>query len=80
MDDLAENLRLRANIRLTIDRLPKVKTIIVYDVCGTNDATLDTFSYAIGKGIDIVIPDNTLKDRNRILYQNKHVLRRAVVI
>ena len=79
MDDPAENLRLRANIRLTVDKMPNLKTLIVYDVCGTNDATLDTFSYAIEKGIEIIIPDNTLKERNMTLYQERHTPRKAVV-
>ena len=78
MDDIAENLRLRANIRLTVDKLPNLKTLIVYDVCSTNDATLDTFSYAIEKGIDIIIPDNTLKNRNMTLYQERNNSRKAV--
>ena len=78
MDDIAENLRLRANIRLTVDKLPNLKTLVVYDVCSTNDATLDTFSYAIEKGIDIIIPDNTLKNRNMTLYQERNNSRKAV--
>ena len=79
MDDPAENSRLRANIRLTVDKLPNLKTIIVYDVCSTNNATLDTFSYAIERGIEVIIPDNTLKNRNMILYQERHTHRKAVV-
>ena len=78
MDDPAENLRLRANIGLTVDKLTNLKTIIAYDVCSTNDATLDTFSYAIERGIEVVIPDNTLKNRNMTLYQERHT-RKAVV-
>ena len=79
MDDPAENLRLRANIRLTVDKMPKLKSLIAYDVCSTNDATLDTFSYAIEKGINIIIPDNTLKIRNMELYRKRHDPRKAVV-
>ena len=78
MDDPAENWRLRANIKLTVDKLPKLKALIVYDVCGTNDDTLDSFSYAIEKGIKIIIPENTLKKRNMILYQNRHSMVKAV--
>lgn len=79
MDDSAENRRLRTNIRLTVDKLPNLKTIIAYDVCSTNDATLDTFSYAIERGIEVVIPDNTLKNRNMTLYQERHTSRKEVV-
>ena len=79
MGDPAENLRLRANIRLTGEKLTNLKTIIAYDVCSTNDATLDTFSYAIERDIEIVIPNNTLKDRNMTLYLERHTSRKAVV-
>ena len=79
MDEPAENLRLRANIRLTVDKLPKLRAIIVYDVCSTNDDTLDTFSYAIKKGIEIIIPDNTLKKQNMSLYQKRHTSQKAVI-
>ena len=80
MSDPIENRRLRANIRLTIDKLPNLKTFIVYDVCGTNKAVLDTFAYAIEKGIDVVIPDNTLKCRNVKHYNDRHSIRKAVEV
>lgn len=80
MDDPAENQRLRSNIRLTVDKLPILKTFIVYDVCGTNDETLNTFSYATSKGISLIIPDNTLKCRNMIQYQERRNNRKAVVV
>ncbi|MBQ5563553.1 MAG: hypothetical protein IIT39_09210, partial [Clostridia bacterium] len=79
MDDPEENRRLRDNIRLTVDRMPEIRNLIAYDICSTNDAVLDTFSYAIKKGIKIVIPNNTLKTRNMILYQERHASRKAVV-
>lgn len=79
MDEPAENLRLRRNIQLTVDTLTKLNTIIVYDVCATNDRTLDTFSYAIQNGIRIIIPDNTLKLRNMKLYSQRHDSGEAVV-
>ncbi len=64
MNDPAENERLKNNISLIVGALD-LKAIIVYDVCGTDTATLDTFSYAIEKGIEVILPDNTLKLRNR---------------
>lgn len=79
MDDPAENMRLRANIHLIVNKMPNLKTLIVYDVCSTNDATLNTFSYAIENNIDIIIPDNTLKERNMFLYQERHAPRKVVV-
>lgn len=79
MDESAENIRLRKNIQLTVDKLTKINTIVVYDVCGTNENTIDTFSYAIQKGIRIVIPDNTLKLCNMKHYRQRHNTGKAVV-
>ena len=47
-----------------MDRL-NLKAIVVYDVCKTDKNALEIFDYAIRKGIQIVIPDNMLKERNR---------------
>ena len=80
MDDFAENMRLRENIRLTVDKLPNLKAFIVYDVCGTNDATFDTFSYAREKNIEIIIPDNALKSRNIALHEKRCEDKKAVII
>ena len=30
----------------------------------TNDRVTECFAYAISKGVEIIIPDNTLKSRN----------------
>lgn len=70
MDNGVENKRLRENIRLTVDSL-RLKAFIVYDVCGTNEATLDTFAYAKEKGVSIIIPDNTLKCQNSLRFERK---------
>lgn len=80
MNDPAEIQRLRENIHLTVDRLSNLKTLIVYDVCSTNDKTLEIFSYAAEKGIEIIIPENTLKLRNMQLYGDRHDPQKAVVI
>ncbi len=55
--------RLRWKIRFTVDKL-NLKAIVVYDACSTNEKALECFSYALDKGIRIIIPDNTLKSRN----------------
>lgn len=55
--------RLKENIRFIVDNL-SLKAIIVYDVCKDNTKTLSAFSYAMDKGIKIVLPNNTLKTRN----------------
>ena len=79
MSEPAENQRLRNNIRLTVDKMQNLNTIIVYDVCSTNEATLDTFAYAVSRKIEIIIPDNTLKCRNMELYLKRNESRKAVV-
>ena len=63
ISNFEEQERLRKNIQLTVNTL-NLEAIIVYDVCGTDSTTLDIFSYAIEKGIKVIIPDNTLKRRN----------------
>ncbi len=70
MNSSNERKRLEYNIKATVDRL-NLKAIIVYDVCSDNIATLKVFDYAIQKGIKIIIPDNSLKERNRCLMKGK---------
>ncbi|MBQ6263991.1 MAG: hypothetical protein IJK60_00915 [Clostridia bacterium] len=41
-----------------------VKTMLVYSVCGKDENALKLFSYAIERGIDVRIVDNTLRQRN----------------
>lgn len=63
--DKKEYERLLWKIRYTVDHL-NLKAIVVYDVCGTNDKAMECFSYAIEKGIKIITPNNTLKERNAL--------------
>ncbi len=72
MDDTSENERLRSIIKHTVDSL-NLKAIVVYDVCGTDKQTIETFSYAINKDIKVIIPDNTLKQRNTARADRKAV-------
>ena len=58
-----ERSTLKAIVRCTVDTLD-LKTIVVYDVCGSNDAVNDIFAYPIEQGIEIVVPMNSLKERN----------------
>lgn len=51
-------------VKYAVDHLP-LKTIIVYSVCGNDNTTLELFQYAISKGIKVVIPNNSLGERNR---------------
>ena len=51
-------------VKYAVDNLPKLKRIIVYDVCKRNNHIDLIFKYAIDKGIKITVPDNTLKTCN----------------
>ena len=57
-------------IKIAVDGLPKLKKIIVYSVSIEDEKVLKLFEYASLKGIEIIIPDNILKERNVI---NKEV-------
>ena len=65
IDNAEEREILIKAIKLTVDTL-HLKTIVVYDVCGTDEKALAIFEYAIQKGIEVVIPDNILKGRNKL--------------
>ena len=65
IDNVEEREILIKAIKMTVDTL-RLKTIVVYDVCGTDENALTIFEYAIQKGVEIVIPDNILKDRNKL--------------
>lgn len=71
VDDPVERAALKELVRLTVDTL-HLKAIVVYDVCSTNDAVDDIFSYAKDKGIEIVVPANALKNRNVARREEHH--------
>ncbi len=50
-------------VKYSVDNLP-LKTIVVYSVCGNDATSLELFQYAIDRGIKIVIPNNSLRERN----------------
>ena len=54
-------------IKYTVDRMAGLQVIYVYSASPDIEKIRQIFSYAIGKGIDVRIPDNTLQTRNRIL-------------
>lgn len=57
-----KDLLLKA-IKYTVDHM-SLETIIVYSV-GTDDTKIyEIFDYAISKGVNILVPDNTLRLRN----------------
>ena len=66
VDNKTETKLLIDTIKYTVDNLKKLKRIIVYDVCKDNSYVDMAFKYAKEKGIDIVVPSNMLKIRNRM--------------
>lgn len=67
----AKRRRVRETVEYVVNNFP-LKTILVYSVCGNDDTSYKLFNYAISKGIDVKIIDNTLRRRN-------HALRKKVV-
>ncbi len=63
VDNKIEREFLIEAVKLTVDKLP-LKTIIVFDICGDNNAIEDIFAYARQQGVDIIVPDNIMKIRN----------------
>lgn len=57
-------------IKHTVDNLKMLKKIIIYSVSVDDEKILKLFEYASLKGIEIVIPNNILKERNIV---NKEV-------
>ena len=66
MLEKTENELLIKAISYTVDNLKFLKSIIVYSTCSDDNTIYETFKYATEKGIDIIIPDNSLMKRNRI--------------
>lgn len=59
----AERRLFEKAIRYAVDNLP-LKAIVVYSACGKDETCLKYFKYALDCGIKVIIPDNTLRDRN----------------
>lgn len=60
-----ESQVLREAVRRTVDKLPRLSDIVVYDVCAQDGKAMDLFLYATEHGIRVHVPDNMLKARNR---------------
>ena len=60
----AERNLLKAAVKYAVDNLP-LKTIVVYSVCGKDSTSLKLFQYAIDRGINVIIPQNSLRERNQ---------------
>ena len=64
------SLLLRA-IEITTNNLPNLKKIIVYSVSVDDEKIKKLFNYPSSKGIEIIIPNNLLKERNVLLGEAK---------
>ncbi|WP_322154328.1 DUF4417 domain-containing protein [Paratractidigestivibacter sp.] len=71
VNDPVERGIVKELVRLTVDKLD-LRAIVVYDVCSTNDAVDDIFSYAREKGIEVIVPANALKERNIARREERH--------
>lgn len=71
VNDPVERGIIKELVRLTVDKLD-LRAIVVYDVCSTNAAVDDIFSYAREKGIEVVVPANALKERNIARREERH--------
>ena len=60
----SERNLLKAAVKYAVDNLP-LKTIVVYSVCGKDSTALKLFQYAIDHGVNVVIPQNSLRERNQ---------------
>ena len=54
---------LKAAVKYAVDHLP-LRTILVYSVCGKDETSLRLFKYATDKGINVIIPNNILRERH----------------
>lgn len=58
--------RIKETVKYVVDNFP-LKTIIVYSVCGKDDKVLKVFDYATNNNVKVLIVNNTMRQRNRIL-------------
>lgn len=68
-DSIKERLErelLQKAIKHTTDNLKQLKKIVVYSVSVNDEKVRELFEYASNKGIEIVISNNILKERNII--------------
>lgn len=62
--------RVKETVKYVVDHFP-IKVILVYSVCGKDETSLKLFEYAISRGIEVRIVDNTLRRRNQILAKER---------
>ena len=66
LTDIKEKELLEQAIKITVDSLGNLKKIIVYSVSTSDEKILEIFAYATSHGIEIIIPNNILKERNML--------------
>jgi hypothetical protein len=62
-----ENELLLKAIKYTVDNLKNLEKIVVYSVLSDDSEVLRIFDYAVYHNIKVIIPNNLLKNRNKIL-------------
>ena len=67
LKNIEDRKLLKATIDEAIIRMPALRTFVVYDVTADNRYIDSLFEKAIRNNIKVVIPDNSMKIRNRIL-------------
>lgn len=70
MKDIEQKKLLSEAIKYTVDNL-KLDKIVVYSVCASDKTVYEIFAYAISKGIEVIIPNNSLKARNIMLSKER---------
>lgn len=56
-------------IKYTVDHMKNLKIIIVYSVSVNDKFIYNLFYYALNKGIEVIIPNNLLMERNKENYR-----------
>lgn len=59
-----EKLLTESAIKYAVDNMP-LKAIVVYSVCGNDENAYQLFRYASSHNVQVIIPENTLRSRNR---------------
>ena len=64
--------KIKENVKYVTDNL-NLKIILVYTCCASDTETLKLFEYAIQHGITVILVDNTLRQRNKILMTRREI-------
>lgn len=65
LKDKQEKDLLITAIKYVVDNMPNLETIVVYSVSTNDDNVIKLFDYERVNDIDVVIPNNLLKERNK---------------